>query len=244
MKEFIKPIRHYIDVDKIMNAIQRLSIEELLTYLGQYGITVWEIVSDLFIAIDFESKNKHFRRVSIVSTPINEDSLLKLALETAYGVKLYSEQDLRNILKGILIHKEYCYTLGFLLPCEFEVRVMDKSKSIVGVADLVCGDYVIELKSGMNFRKSHAYQLLIYMDLLGKQQGFLVYEDKVFEFSPSNTHKLLSEAYERLHKIYNDIHVLAKNLHRYEDRVIRKFNVKVGNIIKRLNDLGFTSQFE
>ena len=243
MQEFIKPIRHYIDVDKIANSVQRLSVEELLTYLGQYRIMVWRIAPNIFIAMDFESKNKHLHRVSIVSTPINEDSLLKLALETTYGVKLYSEQDLRNILKGIIIHKEYCHALGFLLPCKFEVKIANRSKGVVGIADVVCGDYVIELKSGTNLRKSHAYQLLIYMDLLRKQQGFLVYENKVLKFSLNTDRKLLSEAYEKLYKIYNNIYALAKDLQRYRNRVIKKFNVKIDEVIKKLNDLGFTAQF-
>jgi len=238
MQELIKPISHYIDVDEIASSIQRLSIEELLTYLSQYGIMVWRIASDIFIAVDFESKNRNLRRVSIVSAPISKDSLLELALETTYGIKLYSEQDLRNILKGILIHKEYCHALGFLLPCEFEVKVIDRNKNIVGIADVVCGDYIIELKSGTSFRKGHAYQLLIYMDLLRKQQGFLVYKNRVLEFSLNADHKLLSEAYMRLYKIYDNISVLAKNLQRYRNKVIKRFNMKVDDIIERLNGLG------
>lgn len=240
MKEYIKPIQHYVDIYRITSSIQKLSIEYLLTYLSQYGIMVWKIDPNIFIALDFESRHKYLRRVSMVSIPTSEDSLLKSALEIAYGVKLYTEPELRNILRGIIIHREYCHALGFLLPCESEVKVIDKDKGIVGIADLVCGDHVIELKSSTNFKRAHAYQLLIYMDLLHKEYGFLVYKDKVLSFSLSTDSMLLSEAYERLYEIHSKVYGLAKKIQDYKSEVLKTFNMRVDEIIKKLNDLGFT----
>lgn len=228
-----------MDVDKISSSIQKLAIEKVLTFLGQYEVFVWKIAPNVFIALDYETKHKNLYRASIVSIPLSEDYLLKSALEITYGVKLYTEQDLRNILRGLTIHKEYGHALGFLIPCEFEVKIASRSKGVVGIADIVCGNYVIEIKTSSSLRKEHIYQLLIYMDLLHKPQGFLVYEDEVLEFSLDKNLNLLFEAYRRLHEIHSKIHSLAKNLSRYRDKFLKRFNMKIGEIIKRLNNLTF-----
>ncbi len=230
-----------MDVDKISSSIQKLAIEELLTYLGQHGVLVWRVAPNVFIALDYETRHKNLYRASIVSIPLNEDYLLKSALEITYGVKLYTEQDLRNILRGLVIHKEYGHILGFLIPCESEVKIVNRSKGIVGITDIICGDCVIEIKSSSNLRKEHMYQLLIYMDLLRKPYGFLVYEDKVFEFSLNKNLDLLSEAYKRLYKIYNKIHSLTKNLPYYKNNFLKRFNMKISEIIERLDNLSFVA---
>jgi len=226
-----------VDVDKISNSIQKLAIEELLTYLGQHGILVWRVAPNVFIALDYETRHKNLYRVSIVSIPLSEDFLLKSALEITYGVKLYTGQDLRNILRGLVIHKEYSHALGFLIPCETEVKIVNRSKGIVGIADIVCEDCVIEIKSGSTLRKEHIYQLLIYMDSLHKPYGFLVYEDRVLEFSLDKNLGLLSEAYKRLYEVYDKIRSLAKNLPHYKDKFLKRFNMKLDEIIERLNNL-------
>lgn len=228
-----------MDVNRISSSIQKLAIEEVLTYLGQYGVFVWKIAPNVFIALDYETKYKNLYRASIVSIPLSEDFLLKSALEITYGVKLYTEQDLRNILRGLIVHREYSHALGFLIPCEFEVKIVCRNKGIVGIADIVCGNYVIEIKTSSSLRKEHIYQLLIYMDLLRKPQGFLVYEDKVVEFSLDENLDLLSEAYKRLHEIYGKIHSLAKNLPHYKNKFLKRFNMKIDEIIEKLNNLTF-----
>ena len=237
MRRYVKPIRYYVDVDRISSSIQKLAIDEVLTYLGRYGIFVWKIAPNIFVALDYETKHKDLYRASFVSIPLSEDFLLKSALEIAYGVKLYTEQDLRNILRGLVIHREYGNALGFLIPCEFEVKIVDRSKGVVGIADIVCENYVIEIKTGSSLKRRHIYQLLMYMDLLRKPQGFLVYEDKVLEFSLDENLDLLSEAYERLHEVYSRIHSLAKNISYYRDKFLKKFNMKVSEIIERLDNL-------
>jgi len=58
------------------------------------------------------------------------------------------------------------------LSCETKVKVIDEVKGVVGVADLVCGDYVLELKSSTRIRMNHVYQLLIY-GFATHKEGFL-----------------------------------------------------------------------
>jgi len=99
--------------------------------------------------------------VSSVSNPLNEENLLKLALEKVYGVKLYTEQDLRNILRGLIIHREYVHALGFVIPCKSEVKVIDKNRKVIGLVDLACGNFIIEIKSSFVLKQEHIYQLLI-----------------------------------------------------------------------------------
>jgi len=242
VRNFVKPIRHYVDVNAITSSVQGFSLDQLLSYLGQYGITVWRVARSIFAVLDFESKSRHLRRISAVSIPVNEDSLLRFALEMSYGVKLYTLRDLRNVLRGMIAHRMYGAVLGFLLPCEAEVKIMDESRGVVGVADLVCGDYVLELKSSTKTRIGHAYQLLIYMDLLNKKKGFLVYEDKVIELVLDAHKRLLSNAYNRLNKIYNTVHTIFKNIHLYENKMLRRFNMRVGELLKMLEDLGFIAK--
>ncbi len=237
LQNAIKPLCYYVDVDEIVRSVQKLNLEELLTYLGQYGMVVWRIAPNLFVALDHETKHKNLRRVSILSIPLSRDNLLKLALELAYNVKLYTETDLRNILQGLIAHKEYSYSLGFVIPCMVEVKVVNKTKKIVGIADIVCNDSVIELKLGSHLRREHVYQLLIYMDLLQKQHGFLVYKDKVFKYSLKTNPNILSEAYARLHEIYHKVNLLAKRLPSYKNVFLNRFSMKVHDIMKRLDEL-------
>jgi len=159
-KHAIKPLSYYLDVNTIVRSIQKLDIEEILSYLGQYGIIVWKIDPGIFVALDYETRFRRFHKVSTIQFQRKED-ILKLALETIYGVKIYTESDLRNILKGLVIHREYSNALGFLLPCETEVKVIDVDKHIVGIADIVCNDCIIEVKASFRSipRREHIYQL-------------------------------------------------------------------------------------
>jgi len=235
---FVKPISHYVNVSKIIESIQKLSPENLLMYLSNHDILVWKVSTDLFIAFDHESKHKNLYRVSAVSIPLNEENLLKLSLEKIYGVKLYTERDLRNILRGLIIHKEYVHALGFVIPCESEVKVMDKNKRVVGSVDLACGNFIIEIKSSFALKQEHIYQLLIYMDVLNKPYGFLVYYDKIFKFSLDKEQDKLLEAYNRLRKIYDKVSSLAENISHYENYILKRFNIKIGELMKKLDSLG------
>lgn len=232
----IKPIRDYVDIYSIETNIQKLTLGELLTYLGQHDIIVWRLAPNIFIALDFEAKHKNNLWVSLISTPASDDSLLELALETAYGVKIYSEQDLRNILKGLIVHREYLHALSFILPCESEVRI--KKKGIVGVADAVCNDHVVEIKTGRP-EKSHAHQLLIYMDLLQKPYGILVYRDSVYRYSLHTDINLLEEAYRNLHEARRRIEGIIQQLHHgeFRSRILKKYGITVGELIERLSSM-------
>jgi len=232
---FIKPIKEYIDTREIWEKINKLSFEDILDYLSEYGFLIWKVEDlDLYMTIDFESRHKDHKRVSVVSKNLNEETKLQLAIEKLYSVSLYTERGLRNILRGLVIHEKYSASIGFLLPCEAEVPVKDEERKIVGRADLVCGDYVLELKSGKR-NKNHAYQLLIYMDLLNKQKGFLVYEDEVIPYSLDKDEKLLREAYQKLDEVYAELNSISQNISAHTNRFLKEFNITVGELIDKLN---------
>lgn len=235
MHEFIKPISHYINTREIKSYVQKADVNELQFYLSQYGINVWKLSKNMFIALDFETSHKNLYRVSMVSTPLNVGSLLKLSLELKYGVKLYTEQDLRNILSGLILHKEYSNTIGFLAKCETEVKVISREKRIAGIADIVCDDFVIEIKLSSSIRKEHLHQLLLYMDLLNKPKGFLVYENNAVNVTLNENINLLLDTYKRIHEISRRIKYFSENLERFKDVFINKFNMKVCEIIQELN---------
>ena len=151
MINFIKPIKEYVDVREIWDKINKLSLEDLLDYLNKYGFFIWKVEDlDLYITIDFEVKQKDHKRVSIVSTHLDEETKIRLAIEKVHNVSLYTERGLRNILRGLVIHTVYSDAIRFLLPCDAEVPIKDTKRKIAGRADLVCGDDVLEGMLGKN----------------------------------------------------------------------------------------------
>jgi len=218
-----------------LERIDRMDFQILLETLQSYEISVLRILPNLFVALDFETKHREFLRASMVSIPLSDDLIIQTALELKYGVKLYTECDLRNILRGLILHEEYANAIKFLLPCEREVKILDKSKKIVGVADLLCGDVVIEIKTGRKPKHIHAYQLAIYLDLTGKQQGFLVYPDAVLEIPLSED--ILHRAYQRLFKINNIVTKTIDELHNFRDKYLSKFGLKVQDLESLLKNL-------
>ena len=233
MTDPIRPISEYVNTQKIIENVNKLSFEQLLYYLGNYDFLIWKVEGlDLYITIDFESRHKDHKRVNIVTKNLDEETKLQLAIEKLYSVSLYTGRGLRNVLRGLVIHDAYSNAIGFHLPCEVEVPVKDTNRKIAGRADLVCGEYVLELKSGKR-NKNHAYQLLIYMDLLNKQKGFLVYEDEVIPYSLDKN--LLTEAYQRLNEIYAEVDSVSQNISMYRNRILKEFNITVGGLIDKLD---------
>ncbi len=91
-----------------------------------------------------------------------------------------------RILRGILMHEWLAERLpvgltetGEREELRLELDLGDGGK-LVGRADYVVGDYVIELKTTSRRkldapREEHVKQVLLYMYMLGKERGFIVY---------------------------------------------------------------------
>jgi len=79
-------------------------------------------------------------------------------------------------LHGKLIHNsiESIFSQG---KCETEVSVVYKLDNfdVVGRLDMLCGDEVVEIKTTKDLKLHHLYQLLIYMYMLRKNNGVLLY---------------------------------------------------------------------
>jgi len=59
------------------------------------------------------------------------------------------------------------------------------------------------------------------------------------EFILNTNEKLLSIVYNRLNRIFNAVRAISKNIHLYENKVLCKFNMRVGEILKMVKELGF-----
>jgi len=76
------------------------------------------------------------------------------------------------------------------------------------------------------------------MDVLNKPYGFLVYYNKIFKFFLDKEQDKLLEAYNRPHKIYDKVSSLAENISHYENYTLKRFNIKIGDLMKKLDSLG------
>jgi len=240
----LPPLNHVIDVSSVRKHIQTLDLDNVISFLNTKGIFVWPITinnRELFIAKDFETRHSTF----IWASQLGYLDALTLFLNTKYSIKVFNENDLRNIMFGLTVHETYQGVLKLIYPdVESEVKIIDRELNLVGVADIVFSNGVAEIKTGRKSQQ-HLLQLAAYLRMLRKSKGYIVYEDEVIEVSYSK------ELEEKLMKAIEDAKKLKKVVsshsiddiismfrHSYE-RFIRTFYVDPRDLIKVLRERGF-----
>ncbi len=230
-ESFIKPLSKLINYEKIIEKAKSISIDDVFTYLARYNIYVKLLPgTDLYIVKDYESKYKDYVKVSDILLCDKYPSLI--AIQRKFGVKVYSERDLRRILAGLWIHEAYKSQISFLIPVKQEVKCVDHNRKIVGVADIVGPNFIIEIKSSREIRKEHVLQVSSYMQVLNRKTGYLVYPDKVIKVVLTNN--ILAE----LNKYYKKIRNIYANTEKYirlQAKTLEKlFNISIDHLIELL----------
>lgn len=217
----------------IVETAKSISIDDVFTYLVRYDIYVKPLPgTNLYIAKDYESKYGNYVKISDILICNKYPSLI--ALQRKYGVKIYNEKSLRRILAGLWIHEAYKSLISFLVPVQQEVKCVDHNRKIVGVADIVGPNFVIEVKSSRKTKKEHILQLSSYMQLLKCEVGYLVYPEQVIKVTlTSNILAELDRCYRKIRDIYNN----AEKYIRLQTRTLKElFNIDVNHLVRLLKE--------
>jgi len=176
----VMPLNNVVALHDIAKRIQSMNLNELIKLLNLKDVIVWPLQvgsRELFISKDFETRHRDL----IWASQLGHTNAVNLFFNVRHAVKLYREKDLYKIALGFLVHEAYEGILKLALPeVESEVKVYDRDLGVVGVADLVSEDYVVEVKSGKRSKK-HELQMAVYMKALGKNKGYIVYPHEVVE---------------------------------------------------------------
>jgi CRISPR/Cas system-associated exonuclease Cas4 (RecB family) len=240
----LPPLNRVIDVPSVRKHIQTLDLDGIINFLNTKGVIVWPITisnRELFVVKDFETRHSNF----IWASQLGHLDPLALFFNTRYSIKVYNEDDLRNIMLGLVVHESYQGVLKLAYPdVESEVKVVDRELGLVGVADIVFGDSVAEIKTGRKSQQ-HLLQLAAYLRMLKRGKGYIVYENEVVEISYSK------ELEEKLMKALEDVKKLKEIVpsHSIDDiismfrhsygRFIGKFYVDPRDLIKVLRERDF-----
>ena len=232
-ESFIKPLSQLINYEKIVEKAQSISIDEVFIYLAKYNIFVKPLPEvDLYVARDYESKYRDYVKVSDILLCNKYPSLI--AIQQKFGVKIYNERSLRRILTGLWIHEAYKSQISFLIPVKQEVKCVDHNRKIVGIADIVGPNFIIEIKSSKGIRKEHMLQVSSYMQMLNCKIGYLVYPDHVVKITLTNN--ILAEL-NRYYKRIRDIYANTEKYIRLQARALEKlFNISINRLIKLLKE--------
>lgn len=237
------PLKEVVNLKKINELVKTFTPSDVITALLKKGIVVWPLpFRGLYVSQDYETKH----RDSVWASQLGLNDVITYFINVKYGVKLYREEDLYRILYGLLVHEAYEGILRLTMEeVNAEVKVYDPELGVVGVADLVVNDAVIEIKSG-KLSPRHRLQLTAYMKALNKQRGFLVYQDSVFEIViNSDVVKELRDAVNRLRQLREELSLLSLEdvVKRYPNAISKfqhRYGVGLIELIKVLESEGFT----
>jgi CRISPR/Cas system-associated exonuclease Cas4 (RecB family) len=239
-----KPLKDVIDIDAIKRVMLSMSINDLIDYLLTKNIVIWTInVSGkkLFVAKDFEMQHKNY----IGASQLGQRDILSFYFNIKHGVKLYNENDLYKIVFGFLVHEAYQGILMLsLMNVKNEVKVIDPDLGIVGIADFVSDDAVIEIKSGRK-TKNHLLQLGAYLKALKKEKGYIIYQNDVIEVRYNdNLRQQLYDAvikFKRLREfiLMHDIKDIIARFKYESEKFRERFGVKPLELVEILRSRGF-----
>jgi len=241
-EELIKPLKYYMDINRLKKSVFSMPIEEVLNTLAHYDVLAWNLKDkDIYLVQDPETRLKQYLRASNIAS--TSKCKLKSAIELKFGIKLFREKDLRNILIGFLAHDIYEYYLSYLPSIRKEVSIVDDDLKIVGRADLVGPDFVIEIKTSRKMRKAHLYQVALYMFALHKEKGYIVYPTTITKLRPSSSLKReLFKCINSARNFHNIVHSmnLEELLRVFNSKCIKKiFNITVEELLHILEKEGF-----
>lgn len=237
------PLKEVVNLKKISELVKTFTPSNVVTALLKKGIVVWPLpFRGLYVSQDYETKHRDF----VWASQLGLNDVITYFINLKYGVKLYREEDLYRILYGLLVHEAYEGILRLTMEeVEAEVKVYDLELRVVGVADLVINDAIIEIKSGKSSSR-HRLQLTAYMKALNKQRGFLVYQGSVFEIViNSDILQELRDAVNRLRQLREELFSLSlEDVAKRYPRAFSKFQYRYGveliELIKVLESKGFT----
>ncbi len=229
-ESFIKPLSQLIEYKKIVKKVRSMSMDDVFTYLTRYNIYVKPLSGlNLYIAKDYESRYRNYIKVSDILLCNRYPSLI--ALQQKFGVKIYDERGLRRVLTGLWIHEAYKSQISFLIPVKQEVKCVDHNRKIVGVADIVGPNFVIEIKSSRRMRKEHILQISSYMQMLNCNVGYLVYPDHVARVTLTNS---ISAELDRYYRKIKDIYDNTEKYIRQARTLKELFSINIDHLIKLL----------
>lgn len=238
------PLNTVINVTAIQRRVKAMDLDELLNFLNTRDVIAWPLrfsSINLFVVKDFETR--HGR--SVWPSQLGMYDPIAMFFNINHSVKIYSEADLRRIALGFIAHDLYQGVLRLAVPeVESEVRFIDTTLGIAGVADLVVGDSVVEIKTGKKSPK-HVLQLAAYLRGLGKSRGFIVYPDEVIEINyGSELERKLIEAVNKLRNLMNvvsahDLDSLVKRFRRSYKRFKQRLGADPKDLVKVLEKEGF-----
>ena len=240
----IPPLRATIALDDILKQVLSANLDTIIEILNRKNIVVWPInINDvkLYVLKDFEARYKDL----IWASQLGYTNVIALFFNINYSIKLFRERDLYRIVAGFLVHDAYEGVLKLTFPdIESEVKIHDHELGVVGVADLVSNNYVIEIKLGKG-SKRHELQLAAYMKALKKYKGYLVYPDNVVEIEYTNSlvQKLVKAvAYlKRLRNIVlnHDLRYIASKFTHSYIKFKQIYGVEPEKLVKVLEKEGF-----
>lgn len=217
--ELARPLADVADLASIENRLNSMSLDDLLEVLESKHILVWPLRlsgKQIFITKDFESKHKGNVWASALGSVNN---IITLYFNANFGVKIFLERELHNILWGLLVHEAYEGLLSlYFNDVRTEVGVHDNDLKLAGIADVVVPNCVLELKSGRR-RPGHILQLAAYMKALGIRHGALVYQHdvKLVEYS-DQLEQVLRNAVNSLHDKLRVVRTVSL------DELMRRYN--------------------
>jgi hypothetical protein len=238
-----QPLSKVLDLDAIKRKVTSMTIDGLIEVLLTKGVVVWQLVVDskkVFVVKDFEAQHRNY----VWASQLGQNDALALFFNVKYGIKLYREDDLHRIVYGFLVHEAYQGILMMNMPdVEIEVKTFDDDIGVVGVADLVTTNAVVELKSGKKSRR-HLLQLAAYLRALRRDRGYLVYRDDVIEVRyDEGIEQALLDAVKEVRRLRDLVSSYSLNdvVNRFGssyERFKRRFGVEPSRLLEVLRDKG------
>lgn len=188
------------DVERIMREVDEMSrarVAETYSNISTRCVSVKPYGPGLYIVYS-EDLSESLRRKYIAPSMFNSyrSCARSLSLEILevmkHGGKIYSVNSLRNVVRGLLVHKTYYekYSRG-----ETEVKVVSDRERICGVVDELRGSEgryeVVEVKSGFNPDLVGAgLQVMSYMIAVSDTRGVPLDNVDGYIVSPGGVYKV------------------------------------------------------
>ena len=242
--DIVKPINSYVDLAAIYYEVKNMNINDVLSALCHYDIVAWNLNTTwIYIVEDPETRAHNYLRASTLALPDRALYDVKTALEFKLKVKILREDELRAILRGIMIHEIYKHFLRAIPNVRVEEPVKDEELKVAGRVDILCPDFLIEIKTSRRMLKAHVYQTGLYMLMAKRDKAYVVYPRHVLKLNmTSHLKKGVVRRLTIIRNLYRQVQelTLEEILHEFDSHLFeQKFKMKPEDLIKLLNQGGF-----